>query len=82
MVADLEGQLRPLLDFLGLEWDASLLDYQKTAKDRGYIRTPSYAQVTEKLYTRSSGRWESYRRHMEPVLPTLEPWIERFGYMV
>ncbi len=82
MVVDLEGQLRPLLDFLGLEWDASLLDYQRTAKDRGYIRTPSYAQVTERLYTRSSGRWESYRKHMEPVLPVLEPWIDRFGYMV
>jgi hypothetical protein len=40
MVVDLEGQLRPLLDFLGLE-DASLLDYRKTAKDRGHIRTPS-----------------------------------------
>ncbi len=80
MVLDLEGQLRPLLAFLGLEWDASLLDYQKTAKDRGYIRTPSYAQVTEKLYTRSSGRWEAYRQYIEPILPTLEPWIEAFGY--
>lgn len=80
MVADLEGQLRPLLDFIGLEWDASLLDHRKTAKDRGYIRTPSYAQVTENLYTRSSGRWECYRKHMESALPTLEPWIDRFGY--
>jgi tetratricopeptide (TPR) repeat protein len=80
MVLDLEGQLRPLLDFIGLKWDASLLDYQKTAKDRGYIRTPSYAQVTENLYTRSSGRWECYRKHMESALPILEPWIERFGY--
>jgi Flp pilus assembly protein TadD len=80
MVADLEGQLRPLLAFLGLEWDASLLDHQRTAKERGYIRTPSYAQVTEKLYSRSSGRWESYRKHMEPVLPVLQPWIDRFGY--
>lgn len=80
MVQDLEGELRPLLDFLGLAWDPALLDHQKTARDRGYIRTPSYAQVTEKLYTRSSGRWEAYRAHMEPILPILRPWIERFGY--
>jgi hypothetical protein len=80
MVQDLEGELRPLIAFLGLDWDDALLDHQKTAKDRGYIRTPSYAQVTEKIYTRSSGRWEGYRKHMEPVLPILEPWIERFGY--
>lgn len=80
IVVDLEGQLRPLLDFIGLEWDGSLLDYRQTAKDRGYIRTPSYAQVTENLYTRSSGRWKNYRRHMESVLPTIEPWIDRFDY--
>ncbi len=80
MVLDLEGELRPLIDFLGLEWDEALLDHRKTAIDRGYIRTPSYSQVTEQVYTRSSGRWESYRKHMEPVLPILAPWIERYGY--
>lgn len=80
MVLDLEAELRPLIAFLGLEWDDALLNHQKTAKDRGYIRTPSYAQVTEGVYTRSSGRWEAYRAHMEPVLPILAPWIEKFGY--
>ena len=80
MVQDLEGELRPLIAFLGLEWDDALLDHQKTARDRGYIRTPSYAQVTEKVYTRSSGRWEAYRQHLEPILPVLAPWIEKFGY--
>lgn len=80
MVVDLESELRPLIAFLELEWDDTLLDHQKTARDRGYIRTPSYAQVTEQVYTRSSGRWEAYRRHLEPILPILAPWIERFGY--
>jgi Flp pilus assembly protein TadD len=80
MVQDLEGELRPLITFLGLEWDDALLNHQKTARDRGYIRTPSYAQVTEKIYTRSSGRWEAYRKHMEPILPILAPWVEKFGY--
>lgn len=80
MVVDLEGELRPLIDFLGLEWDDALLNHQKTARERGYIRTPSYAQVTEKIYTRSSGRWESYRAHLEPILPILAPWVEKFGY--
>ena len=69
-----------VIAFLGLEWDDALLQHQRTARDRGYIRTPSYAQVTEKIYTRSSGRWESYRKHMEPILPVLAPWIEKFGY--
>lgn len=80
MVQNLEGELRPLIAFLGLEWDDALLDHRTTAKDRGYIRTPSYAQVTETVYTRSSGRWEAYRRQLEPILPILAPWVESFGY--
>ena len=80
MVEDLEGELRPLIDFIGVDWDDSLLDHQKTAKDRGYIRTPSYAQVTEKVYSRSSGRWTKYREQLAPILPVLAPWVERFGY--
>ena len=57
-----------------------MLDHQKTALDRGYIRTPSYAQVTEGIYVRAKGRWEKYREQMKPVLPILAPWVERFGY--
>ena len=80
IVEDVEGQMRPLIDFLGLPWDDRILDHQTTAVERGYIRTPSYAQVTEKIYRRASGRWTRYRKHMEPVLPILAPWVEEFGY--
>lgn len=80
MVEDMEAEVRPLIDFLGLPWRDAVLDNQKTARLRGSIKTPSYAQVTEKIYTRSSGRWTRYRKYMEPVLPILAPWCERFGY--
>jgi Flp pilus assembly protein TadD len=80
LVADPKTEVAPLLDFLGLAPDESILDHQKTALARGYIRTPSYAQVTERVYTRASGRWTRYRRQMEPVLPILAPWAERYGY--
>jgi Sulfotransferase family len=81
MVEDLEGQLRPLLGFLDLAWDPSLTDHQATARDRGYIRTPSYSQVTEAIYRRSKGRWESYRDHFSPeALGLLAPWVREWGY--
>jgi hypothetical protein len=80
MVADLEAEVRPLLQFLGLSWNNEILDHQRTAVERGYIRTPSYAQVTERLYERASGRWTRYRSQMEHVLPILAPWAERLGY--
>ena len=80
MVEDLEAEMRPLLDFLGLPWDPRVLDNQAAAAERGHVKTASYAQVTEPIYKRASGRWQRYRRQMEPILPILAPWAERMGY--
>ena len=80
LVADLEGEMRALLEYLGLEWRAAVLDNQASAAARGAVRTASYAQIGQPLYTRAVGRWERYREQMAPVLPVLEPWIERLGY--
>lgn len=80
LVGDLAGTARPVIDFLGLEWDDRLANYRETAMARGRINTPSYAQVTEKLYTQASGRWERYREEMASVLPVLEPWAKALGY--
>ncbi len=82
MVADLEGEMRPLLGFLGLEWDPKVLDNRAAAAKRDHIRTASYSQVTEPIYRRSAGRWERYRRQLEPVLPMLAPWAELMGYEI
>jgi tetratricopeptide (TPR) repeat protein len=80
LVQDPEAELRPLADFLGLDWRPDLLDHRRAACARSYIATPSYAQVVEPLYTRARGRWEKYREQMAPVLPILAPWCELMGY--
>lgn len=80
LVADPEAELRPLFEFLGLPFEARLLDHRRTARERGTISTPSYAQVVEPLYGDASGRWRRYARQMAPVLPLLLPWAERLGY--
>jgi tetratricopeptide (TPR) repeat protein len=82
MVENLEAEMRPLLDFLGLPWDPRVLDNQAAAVERGHVKTASYAQVTEPIYQRSAGRWQRYRRQMEPILPILAPWAERMGYEI
>lgn len=79
LIADPEAVARPLVDFLGLDWHAGLLDHVATARGRR-IDTPSYRQVTEPLHGRAKGRWRRYERQMAPVLPVLRPWIETFGY--
>jgi tetratricopeptide (TPR) repeat protein len=80
LVENPEAVLKPAVAFLGLEWDARILDHQATARARGTITTPSYDQVTEPLSTRASGRWRRYEEQLEPVLPVLLPWAERLGY--
>lgn len=80
VVADLETAVRPVLDFIGVPWHPDLLDYQRSARERPFIRTASYNQVIRPLYTDAVGRWRRYRDVLAPVMPVLEPWIEYFGY--
>ena len=79
IVADFRPTVAKLLEFLGVDWDDAVLKFDETAKKRN-VATPSYHQVTEKLYTRASGRWQRYRKHMEPVLDILAPHAIRYGY--
>ncbi|OYW16284.1 MAG: hypothetical protein B7Z39_02090 [Novosphingobium sp. 12-64-8] len=80
MVGNLEGELRPLIRFLGLEWHEDLLDHRKAAASRGVVRTASYAQIGQPIYSHARERWRRYRAHLEPILPILAPWVEKLGY--
>jgi tetratricopeptide (TPR) repeat protein len=80
LVAEPEAALRPLIEFLGLDWRPALLDHRSTAHSRGAIITPSYDQVVQPLNKSPSGRWRRYEKQLAPVLPGLLPWAERLGY--
>ena len=80
LVEDTARELRPLFGRLGLQWPGADHDHTEAARARGVVRTASYAQVTEPVYTRSAGRWKRYEQHLAPILPMLAPWVERFGY--
>jgi hypothetical protein len=68
-VLDPQTVTRALLDFLGLEWHAGCLEFQRVANR---VRTASVSQVREPLYRRSSGRWRNYERHLESLRRELE----------
>lgn len=79
VVEDPEPHVRRLLDFVGEPWDERCLAFHENQR---YARTASYAQVTEKLYTRSRFRYRNYRQQIEAILPILQPAIDRLGYTV
>ena len=79
LVEDFEGTVRSACDFLGLEWDTGMADFAARARSRG-ISTPSAAQVARGLNREGQGAWRRYEGQMNPILPLLAPWVERFGY--
>jgi hypothetical protein len=75
-----EQMLRGLIDFLGLDWRAEIVEHRRSASVRGVIATASYDQVTEPLNRASMGRWRHYETQLKPVMPVLLPWADRLGY--
>ncbi len=78
LVRDFEGQARQICDFVGAPWDEAMRSFAERRHARA-ISTPSGVQVARGLYA-SGGQWKRYERHLQPILPIVQPWVERFGY--
>ena len=78
-VADLEKEARRALDFLGLPWEATVLNYRDRLKQKA-VGSPTYEAVSQPLYTRAIGRWKHYEEYLATSLPILQPSIEAFGF--
>ena len=81
LVADFETRSREICGFAGLEWTPALADFAAASQARE-VATPSAGQLRRGLYGEGAGQWRRYQDALAPVLPLLQPWIERFGYVV
>jgi hypothetical protein len=79
LVADPETIMRAVFGFLGLPWQQTVLDYHARRRNR-LVATPSYQDVSEKIYDRAIARWQTYTEPLEPVLEPLAPFVKAFGY--
>lgn len=75
-----DAQVARLGQFLETTDTSPMTRFAEHARRKRFISTPSYAQVTEGVHRRAVDRWQHYREQFEPVLPLLQPWLERFGY--
>jgi tetratricopeptide (TPR) repeat protein len=79
LVDDLESVARRALEFLGVTWDACVLDFNEHARSR-VVRSPTYAEVAKPVFKSAVGRWRNYQKHLEPWMGELEPFVKAFGY--
>ena len=82
LVTDFPATVRGLADYLQLPWDPAMLAPAESAHAKRFISTPSYTQVVQPVNSKSVGRWENYRAHLEPIIPELQPYLQRWNYSV
>ena len=68
VVADLEGQVRRLLEFCGLLFETACVDYHKTERN---VRTPSSEQVRQPIFTDALEQWRNFESHLQPLKDAL-----------
>lgn len=68
VVSEPETQLRRLLSYCGLPYDASCLEFQSLHRA---VTTASASQVRKPIYRSSVGRWRHYRHHLKPLADAL-----------
>lgn len=70
VIADLEGQVRRLLEYCGLPWDDACVRYHQSER---VIRSASSEQVRLPLYRDAQDRWRPYAEHLSPLVEALGP---------
>jgi len=80
LLHDFAGNSRRIATFVDVESSEPMLHFDRHAREKGFISTPSYTQVIEPPHKRSIGRWHAYAKYFEPVLPILEPIMTHWGY--
>ncbi|MDH3439797.1 MAG: sulfotransferase [Gammaproteobacteria bacterium] len=70
VIADLETEVRRMLEHCGLSFEAQCLRYHET--DRA-VKTASSEQVRQPIYRSSLNLWRNYERHLDPLIEILQP---------
>ncbi|MDB2668718.1 sulfotransferase [Alphaproteobacteria bacterium] len=68
VLEDLEGQVRKMLDYLGLPFEPACLDFHNTERA---VRTASSAQVRQPLNRKGVAAWRPFEAYLTPLKDAL-----------
>jgi len=68
VIDDLEGSVRRLLDFCGLEFEPACVAFHKTRRS---VRTPSSEQVRQPIFRDGLDQWKAYEPWLGPLRAAL-----------
>ena len=75
VVADLESQVRRLLDFCGLPFEEGCLEFYNTERA---VKTASSEQVRRPIYSTSVNLWKHYEHRLGELIEVLEPALAEY----
>ncbi|WJG09309.1 sulfotransferase [Aliiglaciecola sp. LCG003] len=65
VVDELEIHARKMLQFIGVEWEPQVLDFNKLDRT---VKTASVWQVRQPIYKSSKARWVRYKDYLAPLI--------------
>jgi hypothetical protein len=74
VVADLDNEVRRMLQFCGLPFEEGCLHFHQT---RRAVKTASSEQVRRPIYSGSVNVWRHYETHLGELLHILKPLLEQ-----
>jgi len=75
VVADLETEVRRMLDYCGLPFEQACLSFFETERS---VRTPSSEQVRQPIYQSGLEQWRSFEPWLDPLKNALGPLLDRY----
>ncbi len=65
LVADTEEQAKRMLDYIGVEWEPQVLNFNQLQRP---VKTASVWQVRQPIYTSSTAKWKRYKSHLAELI--------------
>jgi thioredoxin-like negative regulator of GroEL len=76
LIADPEGEIRRMLDFIGVPFDAACLEFHKNKRA---VRTPSAEQVRRPINRDGVDAWKNYEPWLGPLKAALGPALDHWN---